>query len=90
MFKIQSRQPSAGPSVRPRRVPARTFTAAALSLFALTTAAAQGVFKPPTPVTYTEKYEIFPAGHKVTLNCGGLKPMDHRSGKALGTKYGSR
>ena len=62
MYKIRSRRKRAGlsPAV------CRLFAACALGALSVVPAlklqAQKGVFRPPAPVTYTEKYEVFGAG----------------------------
>jgi len=83
MFKIRSRQPLAGqlsPRPRTRRVfPLASALASTLAALLAPAAAlhAQDVFKPPVPVTYTEKYEIF----------GGANFLNGQAGQNLPKRY---
>lgn len=80
MFISRSRRRSAGPSQVSVRRARFVFTAglAALCGFAAAdTARAQDTFKPPPPVTYTEKYEIY----------GGINFLNGQAGQNLPKRY---
>ncbi len=95
MFKIRSRRHRAGLSSATRR----SCTASAAVCLSLIPAqlllAQKGVFKPPEPVTYTEKYEIFGAANFLNGQAGQSLPKRYNmgGGEVMGTywltpKYG--
>ena len=101
MFKTYSRRKRAGLSPATGRDPLfRTPLAAlALCVLCLLSAAAlqaqKDVFKPPAPVTYTEKYEIYGAGSFLNGQAGQNLPKRYNmgGGEAMATywltpKYG--
>ena len=99
MFKIRSRRHRAGlsPAVRPAVSRLSTVAAVALCVSPIVPAlqAQKDVFKPPVPVTYTEKYEIFGAANFLNGQAGQSLPKryDLGGGEVMGTywitpKYG--
>ena len=79
MFKIRSRHRSAGlfSPVSARFVGRSILVGALCGIAALTLSAQKDVFKPPLPVTYTEKYEVF----------GGGTFMNGQAGQSLPKRY---
>ena len=83
MFISRSRRRPAGPSQAPALSNVRsvrfalTAAIAALCGFAAATSSAQDTFKPPPPVTYTEKYELY----------GGINFMNGQAGQNLPKRY---
>ncbi len=66
---------------------ARTAAAAVMILVANGSAMAQDAFKPPPPVTYTEKYEVYGGLSYMNLQAGQTLPklMNMGGGEAMGT-----
>lgn len=97
MFKICSRRNRAGLSSAARRFSAGTAAALSLSMVPAQSLLAQkGVFKPPEPVTYTERYEIYGAGNFMNGQAGQSLPKRYNmgGGEVMGTywltpKYGA-
>ncbi len=99
MFKIRSRRNRAGlsPAVSPTAL-FRLLPVAISALLCLTTPKLQAqkdVFRPPLPVTYTEKYEIFGAANFLNGQAGQSLPKryDLGGGEVMATywitpKYG--
>ncbi len=78
MFKIRSRRNRAGLSPASRR--RLCLASAALALYAapaLQLHAQKGVFRPPEPVTYTQKYEVY----------GGASFLNGQAGQSLPKRY---
>ncbi len=78
MFKIRSRRRTAGlsPAVS-RAFSSLPVVAAALAFLASTGSGWAQVFKPPKPVTYTEKYELY----------GGLSFLNGQAGQNLPKRF---
>lgn len=97
MFKIRSRRNRAGlsPAVRRRLLCVAAAMIALPFVPAFRLQAQKDVFKPPVPVTYTEKYEIFGAANFMNGQAGQSLPKRYNmgGGEAMATywltpKYG--
>ena len=72
----------AGPSATPlfsrfRRIPSHVGPVLLVGLVACATARAQDTFRPPPPVTYTEKYEVY----------GGINFLNGQAGQVIPKRY---